>query len=174
MTADDGNTEPIVVTNLGTAPVTFTLDGQTLVLPPGASVTDHCPGTGGGAATRGPMTGVRARLFDLDDPAVRSATGGGIPRAAAFAALFDTMPPVSGCVTDGAGTCSVGTSRSGDYVLITKYEDPDTGQTVYAGRMVSAGDFFDGLAEVQQQIIKVFRRGTFEEYRGGSQLLVAP
>ena len=58
-------------------------------------------------------------------------------------------------------------AQAGDYLVIVRFAD-DNGE-VFVGRPKSPTDFVNGVAEKDFQIIKVFRNGVFQGFRGGSK-----
>ena len=56
--------------------------------------------------------------------------------------------------------------------MIVKYHDSETGKTVYTGRSKDSSDFVKGIAVREFQIIKVYKNGVFQEFRGGDKTVV--
>ena len=91
--------------------------------------------------------------------------------ASALAAPF-------GCVTTD-GSCIAGEESTGDYLVILKYVDTDTGKNVYTGKPKSGSDFvdtnsdgLDDLASKDFQVIKVFKRDGTIQFSGGKKTVV--
>ena len=79
---------------------------------------------------------------------------------------------VAGCVTDVKGACYVGEAQPGSYLVIVKYHDSETGKTVYTGRFKDRSDFVNGIAVREFPIVKVYKKGIFQEFRGGDETVV--
>jgi len=138
------------------------------------TVTLHTVNIGGGSSSKAPLAGVQVRVFDRNDAAFQTVAGSKNPDGSLYGVIFEAdAGRVGACTTDNTGVCIAGEAQVGDYLVIVKYVDSSTGKTVYVGRPKSPSDFVNGLAEKDFQIIKVFKKGVFqEEYRGGSKIVV--
>jgi hypothetical protein len=79
---------------------------------------------------------------------------------------------VGACITDTTGECHVGEQQKGDYLVIAKYIDADTGDTVYIGRPKGPEDFINNIAEKQFQFIKVHKENGDIFWKGGREIAV--
>jgi len=190
----------VVISNQGTTAITFTLDGQTLNLVPGQTFTDQCPGTtgnvadtgcpvadknivtlhtvnlgGSGSSTKAPLPGAKVRVFDRNNANFQAVVGSKNPDNSLYGVIYEAdAGRVGACTTGSDGVCYAGEKQVGDYLVIVKYFDSATGKTVYTGKPKSPTDFVNNLATKDFQIIKVFKNGVFQEYRGGSELKAKP
>ncbi len=83
------------------------------------------------------------------------------------------------CTTDPLGSCTAGEETVGDYLVIAKWEDIDSGKTVYTGKPKGPDDFADtnsdgkgDLATKEFQILKVIRRDGSVQLGSGSKTVV--
>ncbi len=86
---------------------------------------------------------------------------------------------VGKCTTDASGVCVAGEQVVGDYLVLVKSVDGETGTIVYSGLPKSPGDFVDtngdGLGDFatnEFQVIKVIRKDGVVEFKGGSKTVV--
>jgi hypothetical protein len=144
------------------------------------TVVLHTVNLGGGPSTKEPLGGVDVRVFDRNSPDFQFVAGGKNPDSSMYGILFDLAVSnpagvglVGACQTDASGMCYAGEKQTGDYLVIIRYNDIGTGKTVYVGRSKGPGDFDkNGIAKKLFQILKVFRKGVFLEFRGGKKILV--
>lgn len=190
----DGN---LVLTNTGSAVIACAVDGASATLAPGAAIVDQCSGfggnvagtgcpvadkntvmlhvvnIGGGATTKMPLGGAAVRVFDRNSAAFQAVAGSKNPDGSLYGVIYEAdAGRVGSCITGSDGVCYAGERTMGDYLVVVKYSDSATGKTVYIGRPKSPSDFVNGLAEKDFQIIKVFKKGVFQEYRGGNKMVV--
>jgi hypothetical protein len=152
----------------------------------------HTVNIGGTTSTKVPLEGVQVRVFDRNNAdfqttvdaidGLNPSTAGQKknPNGSLYGLLFEAdQGRVGQCVTGSDGICYAGENQVGDLLVIIKWYDAVTGKTVYVGRPKSPSDFTDtnndgivDLAVKDFQIIKVFKKGVFQEYRAGSKLVV--
>ncbi len=139
-------------------------------------VTLHTVNLGGGPSTKAPLAGVEVRVFDRNSTDFLSVAGRKNPDGSRYGVIFEAdKGRVGSCVTDLNGVCFAGAPHAGDYLVIVRFVDHANNDTkVYTGRPKGPGDFVNNVAADQFQIIKVFRDSAFQEYRGGSKLVVTP
>ncbi len=105
------------------------------------------------------------RVFDRNAPDFQATYGTKNPSGAIYDMVFENdIGRVGTCTTAPNGSCIAGEEAIGDYLVIVKYADSETGKIVYSGRSKSPGDFIDtdgdnlgDLATKEFQIIKVYR-----------------
>lgn len=140
----------------------------------------HTVNIGGKDSTKVPLADVQVRVFDRNNADFQTIAGSKNPDGSLYGIVFEAAAGgVGSCVTGPDGICFAGEEMTGDYLVIVKYFDPETAKTVYVGRPKSPSDFVDtdangtaDLATKDFQIIKVFKKGIFQEYRGGSKIVV--
>jgi hypothetical protein len=140
----------------------------------------HTINLGGGPSIKVPLGNVDVRVFNRNSPDFQYAAEGKNPDSSRYMELFEiseefpsSVGLVGACQTDSTGVCYAGEAQSGEYLVIIRYRDEETGKTVYVGRLKGPGDFnADGIAEKEFQIMKVYSRGTFLEFRGGKKVVV--
>ena len=150
-------------------------------------VTLHTVNLGGGASTKAPLPGAQVRVFDRNSTAFQLMAGSKNPDGSLYGKIFEMdKGRVGTCVTDGAGVCFAGEAAMGEYLVIVKYFDSDPQgdgtvlpKTVYVGTPKGPADFVDtngdlvaDLATKAFQIMKIFKQGVFQGYRGGSKMVV--
>lgn len=133
----------------------------------------HTVNLGGGSSTKVPLADVEIRVFDRNNADFRVVAGSKNPPGSKYGVIFETAGGIVGsCTTDSSGTCTAGEETVGDYLVIIKFVDTVENSLVYVGRPKGPSDFVDGVATKEFQIIKVFRKGNFIGYRGGSKIVV--
>jgi len=141
----------------------------------------HTLNLGKGPSTKELLQDVRVRVFDRNSTDFQDAFGSKNPHGSQYGVIFrasesDPYPYSTGligaCTTDVNGVCYVGEAAEGEYLVIVKYEDTINGKVVYVGRPKGPGDFVDGIAEKNFQIMKVYKKGVFQGYRGGKKTVV--
>jgi hypothetical protein len=149
------------------------------------TVTLHTVNLGGGPSSKVPLAGAQVRVFDRNSPDFQAVAGSKNPDGSLYGVIFEAdaagfdVGLVGVCVTDGSGICFAGEASIGEYLVIVKYFDSATGTTVYVGKPKAPSDFVDtngdGVADLATkdfQIMKVFKQGMFQGYRGGSKMVV--
>jgi len=109
------------------------------------------------------------KVFDRNDPAFQDLYTKN-PDRTSYPDIFENYTSVGTCVTGSDGSCIAGEEAVGDYLVIVKYVDEDTGEVVYTGKPKSRNEFvdididcIDDLAYKDIQIIKVIKKdGTVE------------
>lgn len=187
----------VVINNLSADSVSFTMDGEILSLVPGQKLTDQCPGVagnvgdtgcpvadknivelhtvnlGGNPSTKAPLAGALVRVFDRNSSDFQIIAGSKNPDGSLYGVIFEAdAGRISSCLTASDGVCYAGETKTGDYLVIVRYKDSETGKTVYTGKPKDLSDFVNNLATKDFQIMKVYKKGVFQEFRGGSKLVV--
>ena len=115
----------------------------------------------GGSSSKAPLAGAVVKVFDTSNTQFLSVAGSKNPNGDLYGVIWEADKGVVGSCTTGAdGKCSTATLQNS--LVIAKYYDALTGKTVYTGRP-NGQDF---------QIIKVFKKTVFVEYRAGSKIVV--
>ena len=136
-------------------------------------VTLHTVNLGGGASTKAPLSGVEVRIFDRNNADFQAVAGSKNPSGELYGVVFEAdAGRIGRCTTGADGGCTTGISTGGNLLVIAKFYDILTKKTVYIGRPDELSDFTNKLASKEFQIMKVFQKGKFLEYRGGSKLVV--
>ena len=127
---------------------------------------------GGAGSCKFDLEGATVRVFDRND-ADFIALWTKNPNGALHDEVYENGAGLKGsCTTNTEGDCTVGEETTGDYLVIVKYFDQETGKTIYTGKPKSGGDFVDGLATKEFQIIKVIKKDGTIEFKGGSKTVV--
>jgi hypothetical protein len=120
-----------------------------------------------------PIEGAEVRVFDRNDPDFQAKYGTKNPSGGLYDQVFEhDTGRVGACTSDANGFCLAGEETMGDYLVIVKYVDTDLG-TVYTGKPKSPGDFVDGLATKDFQVIKVYKKDRSPQLSGGSKTVLA-
>lgn len=124
--------------------------------------------------TSAPVTGAQVRVFDRNNPDFRAVATSRTACNSLLGLIFfgsqcgelfaADKGRVGTCVTDGSGVCFAGEAATGNYLVIVKFVDVATGQTVYAGRPKKPSDFVNNVATKSFHIIKVLKNGVFQRY----------
>jgi len=192
------NSETFSVINDGDEPVVIEVDGEEIIIDPGETYTDQCPNLEGPLEFQGcpfgdkanvvlhtidqlnkintkePIEGAEVRVFDRNNAAFQTEYGTKNPSGTIYDVIFENeIGKVGSCSTNDMGMCIAGESTAGDYLVIVKYEDTETGKTVYTGLPKSPEDFVDGLATKDFQILKVVKKKDgLIQYSGGKKTVV--
>jgi hypothetical protein len=141
-------------------------------------VTLHTLSLGKGPSTKMPLGGASVHVFDRNN-AFFSNKYTSNPKGPDYGIIFEDITLleagqgyIGGCTTDVNGVCYVGETHASNYLVIVRYHDSDTGKTVYTGRPKDPSDFVNGIAVREFQIMKVYKNGVFQEFRGGSKMVV--
>ncbi|MEM4714166.1 MAG: hypothetical protein QXQ79_01340 [Candidatus Nanoarchaeia archaeon] len=123
-------------------------------------------------STKVPLDGVQVKVFNRNDPAFL-ATYTKNPKGELYGQIFESnIGMMSKCVT-GDGVCIVGESAKGDYLVIAKYYDYETGKIVYTGLPKGYSDFgYDGVALKDLQILKTYKKDGTIQISGGSKTVI--
>ncbi len=144
------------------------------------NVTIHTVNLGGPASTKDPVPalGAEVRIFDRDNTAFQALWTKN-PNGSLYANVYDAdVGRVGNCQTADLGikipyaSCIAGEEFTGNYLVLVRWLDLENGFQVTVGRPKGPADFVDNLATKNIQIIKVYRNGVFQEYRGGSKIVV--
>ncbi|MBI4628441.1 MAG: tandem-95 repeat protein [Candidatus Rokubacteria bacterium] len=150
------------------------------------TVTLHTVNIGGGASTKAPLAGAQVRVFDRNNPDFQVVAGSKNPDGSLYGVIWEAdKGRVGACTTDSTGVCLATEAAPGDYLVIVKCinepattgntclpSDTSTSKSVYVGRPKSPSDFVNGIATKDFQIIKVFKNGVFQGFRGGSKTVM--
>ena len=114
------------------------------------------------------LSGVGVRVFDTHSRDFLAVAKRSNPDWSKYGKIFEANKGlVTTCVTDSKGVCFAGQSQKGDYLVIVRFNDPETGKTVYMGRDVDPWEFNLGKIPVNEfPIVKVYKDGVFKEYLG--------
>ncbi|MEM4321870.1 MAG: LamG-like jellyroll fold domain-containing protein, partial [Candidatus Woesearchaeota archaeon] len=132
-----------------------------------------CPG--GVPSCKLALGGAEVKVFDRNRLAgltINSLDGGVVvltknPSGSLYDDIFesavaDSAAKVSFCTTDVFGVCYAGERVVGDYLVILRYVDTQTGKTVYTGLPKGPDDFVDsdgdGLVDVAVKDFRLLRR----------------
>jgi len=139
----------------------------------------HTVNLGKGPSTKVPLGNVDVRVFDRNSADFQAVAGGKNPDGSMYGVIFETSEEFPGsvglvgaCQTDANGVCYAGEAQTGEYLVIIRYRDTENDKKVYVGRPKDQGDFIDGIAEKNFQIMKVLKKGVFQGYRGGKKMVV--
>ena len=135
----------------------------------------------GAGSCKSPIEGAEVRVFDRNDSDFQAEYGRKNPSGSIYDQVFENdIGRVGACTTDAAGECTAGEESTGDYLVIVKYVDAETGKSVYTGKPKSPRDFVDtdgdtqgDLATKDFQVIKVLRRNGSIQFSGGSKTVVS-
>ncbi|MBP7937353.1 MAG: thrombospondin type 3 repeat-containing protein [Phycisphaerae bacterium] len=135
---------------------------------------------GGAGSCKTPLAGAEVRVFDRNNAAFQAAYGTKSPKGEVYDDVFEAdLGRIAECTTDAVGRCYAGETVMGDYLVIVKYLEPETGKTVYTGKPKSPSDFKDtngdGIADLATkdfQIIKTIRKDGNIQIGGGSKTVV--
>ena len=114
------------------------------------------------------LSKVGVRVFDRHNADFLAVAGKSNPDWCKYGDIFEANKgSVSTCVTDNNGVCYAGESQKGDYLVIVRFNDLETGETVYMGLPVYAWEFTLRKITVREfPIVKVYRDGVFKHYLG--------
>jgi hypothetical protein len=114
------------------------------------------------------LSKVGVRVFDRHNADFLAVAGKSNPDWCKYGDIFEANKgSVSTCVTDNNGVCYAGESQKGDYLVIVRFNDLETGETVYMGLPVYAWEFTLSKITVREfPIVKVYRDGVFKYYLG--------
>jgi predicted outer membrane repeat protein len=114
------------------------------------------------------LSQVGVRVFDPHDPKFLAVAGSSCPASSKYGAIFEANQGlVTGCVTASNGVCYAGLSQKGDYLVIVRFDDLETGYTVYMGEPLSHLVFILSKIAINPfPIVKVYDKGVFKEYFG--------
>lgn len=130
-----------------------------------------CPG--GAGSCKFPIAGAEVRVFDRDDSSFQAAYGTKNPSGTRYVEVFENdIGRVGACNTGANGECTAGEETIGDYLVIVRYFDAETGKTIYTGKPKSPEDFVDNLASKDFQVIKVLKKDGSIQLSGGAKTVV--
>ena len=139
---------------------------------------------GGESSAKEPLVGVEVRVFDRNNPNFQALAGDKDPDGSLYGKIYKErrlfffkadVGRVGACVTGEDGTCYVGETKAGDYLVIAKYIDNENSKIVYTGLPKGLDSFEDtdgdGVADLaikNLQIIKKLKNGVFQEYQSSA------
>ena len=127
---------------------------------------------GGKGSCKLTLSGVSVRVFDRNDPNFQALFTKN-PKGTRYADVYESgVGQIASCTTGGDGRCIAGETTIGDYLVIVKHTDPETGKIVYTGKPKSPSDFVDGVAFKDFQIIKLIKKNGDVDFKGGSKTVV--
>lgn len=127
---------------------------------------------GGAGSCKFDLNGVQVKVFNRNNPAFQTLWTKN-PSGTLYAQVFEVdTGRISQCTTNTFGDCTAGEATTGDYLVIIKYVDTETGKSIYSGKPKSPEDFSNGLAFKDFQIIKVIKKDGSIEYKGGSKTVI--
>jgi len=119
-----------------------------------------------------PIEGAAVRVFNRNDPFFQALWTKN-PSGTKYSEVYENdVGRIATCTTDTDGTCYAGEANIGDYLVILKYYDAQTGKTVYTGKPKSPSDFVNGIAFKDFQIIKTLKKDGSIQFTGGSKLVI--
>lgn len=128
---------------------------------------------GGAGSCKLPVEGAEVRVFDRNDATFQSTYGTQNPSGSVYDQVFESnIALVSTCTTDSTGTCTAYEPAVGDYLVVVKYYDAETANTVYTGSPKNPSDFVDGHATKDFQFIKVYKKNGSIQWSGGKKMVV--
>jgi len=109
-----------------------------------------------------PLEGVEARLFVRDAPP---------PAPADLPAEFDQGKSIAAAKTSSDGSCVLGVPSGVEFDVVLRWEDPDTGQAVYAYLGVNVGESANeqGIVERSLHLMKLIRSNGTVQYSSGQK-----
>lgn len=134
---------------------------------------------GGAGSCEFDAAGDQIRVFNRNDLAFQALWTKN-PSGTLYDEVYEARTGLVGsCTTDMSGSCVAGEASSGDYLVIVKHVDAETGKTIYTGLPKSPSDFMDtdndGIGDTatkEFQVIKVIKRDGTIEFKGGSKTVV--
>lgn len=89
-----------------------------------------------------PIEGAQVRVFDRNDQDFQATYGTKNPDGSIYDQIFENdIGRVGSCITKADGACTAGEETIGDYLVIVKFIDSETGKIVYTGKPKSPEDF---------------------------------
>lgn len=134
---------------------------------------------GGKGSCKMSVEGAEIRVFDRNNPDFQAQFTKN-PKGTEYPNVFEAdIGRVGTCITDSQGKCIAGEETTGDYLVIVKYEDVETGKIIYTGKPKDPEDFEDndgdGIADLAYkdfQIIKVINKDGTIDFKAGSKTVV--
>jgi hypothetical protein len=137
-----------------------------------------------------PLEGASVRVFDRNNAAFQALWTKN-PSGTQYPAVYENgagwigagSPLLSSmnasCITTAAGMCISGEATKGDFLVIVKWKDAETGKTVYTGLPKGTDEFKDtngdkiaDLATKNFQIMKTYAKGGAITYNPGEKTVV--
>ena len=95
------------------------------------------------------------------------------PAGRLYAEVFERdIGRISQCVTSTDGVCIAGEARVGDYLVVGKFVELETGKKVYSGLPKGPEDFVNGLASKELQVNKVIGKTGSVQIKGDSKTII--
>ena len=134
-----------------------------------AKLSSVCNGKG---SCKSPLSDVEVKVFNRND-SVFQALFSKNPKGTEYMNVFEADAGLLGsCVTAGTGRCVVGEEFTGDYLVVVKFVDLQSGKTVYSGKPKSSSDFVNGVAFKDFQVMKTYLKSGGIDFKGGSKTVV--
>jgi len=126
-----------------------------------------CPG--GAGACKSSIGGASVKVFDRNDASFQARWTKN-PSGVQYPDVYEAdVGRIASCATAADGTCIAGEATAGDYLVIVKYADAETGKAVYSGKPKSATDFVNSLATKDFQVIKVYSKTGAVSFKAGDK-----
>ncbi len=137
-----------------------------------------CNGSG---SCKLPLANAGIRVFDRNNAAFQSKYGTKNPTDSIYNQVFDNdIGEIASCTTGTDGVCTAYETKPGDYLVIVKYHDAETGKSVYTGLPKGPEDFVDtnsdgkgDFAKKDFQIIKTIKKDGTIQFSGGKKVVVS-
>jgi parallel beta-helix repeat protein len=128
---------------------------------------------GGAGSCKQPVEDAEIRVFDRNDPDFQALWTTN-PDGTYYDEVFEADVGRAGrCYTDAYGYCAAGEEYIGDLLVIVKHFDVESGKTVYTGSPKDPGDFSNGVAVKEFQMIKVIKKDGTVEFKAGKKTVVS-
>jgi len=137
----------------------------------------RCPG--GAGSCKFSIEGASVRVFDRNDPEFKELWTKN-PQGYKYPEVYEAgVGWIASCATDSSGLCIAGEETTGDYLVIVKYYDEETGRTIYTGGPKSPEDFDDtdndGIADLAHKdfkITKVINKDGTIDFKASSETAI--
>lgn len=128
---------------------------------------------GGAGSCKKPIVGAEVRIFDRNDSSFQAVWTKN-PAGIRYADVFERgVGRISRCVTSTDGVCIAGEANMGDYLVIVKFIESETGKKVYSGLPKGPEDFVNGLASKEFQVNKVIGKDGSIQIKSDSKTVIA-
>ncbi len=134
---------------------------------------------GGAGSCKVPIEDAEVRVFDRNNINFQGNFTKN-PSGTQYQQVYEAdIGRVGSCPTDAFGKCIAGEETIGDYLVIVKFINSETGKTIYTGKPKSTTDFVDtnsdGIADLASkdfQIIKVINKDGTVDFKAGSKTTI--
>lgn len=141
-----------------------------MLLDVGPAAAPACPS--GSSSCKSGLSGAEVRLYDRKSSAFIAAFGHRSPDEAEIFNNKD-VAPVSACKTNEEGSCLLSVTPGGQYEVVLRWQDPATGDVVYSGRVIGAGELRQGTERMILEIIRVLKKDGTIQYAPGRTVVVS-